>query len=207
MFTKTNKGGESPTAATGTGSPAQDAIRPASAKPTARPAASLICADMTITGSVLSDGSLQIDGTVEGDVQAADITIGSSGVITGEVKAELVRVKGTIRGSIRARKVELETGAKVEGDIVHSSLSIQANAVFEGQVKHANDPLKDSAPRGAYTSAGASAAVAEPARPADPGPATTTPSTQSATSGTTTPSTQPAASGTSVDTPGNSPLV
>ena len=31
----------------------------------------------------------------------------------------------------------------------HSSLQIQSNAVFEGQVKHADDPLKDTAPKAA----------------------------------------------------------
>lgn len=128
--------------------PAQDAIRGAATKPAAR-AASIICADMKINGSVTSEGALQIDGIVDGDVSATDITIGASGQIIGEVKAEVVKVKGRIKGSIRARKVELETGAHVKGDIVHSSLQIQSNAVFEGQVKHADDPLKETGPVGA----------------------------------------------------------
>ena len=62
-------------------------------------------------------------------------------------------MKGKIRGSIRARKVELESGAHVKGDIVHASLQIQSNAVFEGQVKHADDPLKDTGPKGAAPAA------------------------------------------------------
>lgn len=157
MFTKT-KAGEGATPAQA--NPAQDAIRSASSKPASRAVASIICADMKINGSVLSEGALQVDGAVEGDVTAQDITIGASGVITGEVIAEVVTVKGTIKGSIRGRKVELETGAKVEGDIVHTSLSIQANAVFEGQVKHATDPLANSGPKPS-----AAAAMAPPPQP------------------------------------------
>ncbi|HAW53532.1 MAG TPA: polymer-forming cytoskeletal protein, partial [Hyphomonas sp.] len=149
MFTKNSKSNDTPTPPEPMKTaPAQDAIRGASSKPAAR-AASIICADMKINGSVSSEGALQIDGTVDGDVAATDITIGASGHITGEVKAEVVRVKGRIKGSIRARKVELETGAHVKGDIVHSSLQIQSNAVFEGQVKHADDPLKDTSPKAA----------------------------------------------------------
>jgi len=129
--------------------PAQDAVKSAASKPTARSAASIICGDMEIHGSITSEGALQIDGLVDGDVSAADITIGAGGTVIGEVKAEAVKVKGEVRGSIRARKVELETGAKVHGDILHSSLSIQPNAMFEGQVKHDQDPLKDSAPKAA----------------------------------------------------------
>lgn len=146
MFTKT-KGGDPNAPGTTAPNPTQEAIRSASSKPAAKAAASIICSDMKINGSVSSEGALQVDGMVEGDVTAQDITIGASGMITGEVKAEVVAVKGTIKGSIRGRKVELETGAKVEGDIVHTSLSIQPNAVFEGQVKHASDPLKEAGPK------------------------------------------------------------
>ena len=109
--------------------------------------ASIICNDMVIKGSIIAEGALHIDGTVEGDVSGSDITIGPEGKIVGEVKGEAVKVKGEIRGSIRAVRVELETGAKVDGDILHSSLSIQPNAIFEGQVKHDQDPLRKSAPK------------------------------------------------------------
>ncbi len=145
MFTKTSKTPDTAPVEPPKSAAAQDAIRGAAMKTAAR-AASIICADMKINGSVISEGSLQIDGIVDGDVSATDITIGASGQITGEVKAEVVKVKGKIRGSIRARKVELETGAHVKGDIVHSSLQIQSNAVFEGQVKHADDPLRETGP-------------------------------------------------------------
>lgn len=153
MFTKNNKTPAAPPPEPPQKPvPAQDAIRGAASKPLAR-AASIICADMKINGSVTSEGALQIDGIVDGDVAATDITIGASGQITGEVKAEVVKVKGRIKGSIRARKVELETGAHVKGDIVHSSLQIQSNAVFEGQVKHADDPLRETGPVAAGTPA------------------------------------------------------
>ena len=173
MFTKTKDTDQAPTV-----NPAQDAVRGAASKPTARSAASIICGDMEINGSITSEGALQIDGVVDGDVSAADITIGASGKVVGEVKAEAVKVKGEVQGSIRARKVELETGAKVRGDIIHSSLSIQPNAIFEGQVKHDQDPLKDAAPKAANTEkpaakpaeqaspAGSSSSAASPASPA-----------------------------------------
>lgn len=153
MFTK-GKGPEGPAepqTPAASSSPMKDATRGAASKAASK-VASIICEDMKINGSVSSEGALHIDGTVDGDVHAADITIGVNGHIIGEVKAEIVKVKGKIRGSIRARKVELESGAHVQGDIVHASLQIQSNAVFEGQVKHSDDPLKDSGPRGAGSS-------------------------------------------------------
>lgn len=144
MFTKTNKGtegaGEAPL------NPAQQAIRAASNKPAGRTAPSIISADMKINGSVVSDGEMQIDGLIDGDVQAASLTIGNSGKIIGEVRAETVVIRGHVKGAVRAKKVELETGANVHGDIVHASLSIHGDASFEGQVKRADDPLKQSGP-------------------------------------------------------------
>jgi len=157
MFTKTNKGTE------GVGgdiplNPAQQAIRAASNKPAGRTAPSIISADMKINGSVVSDGEMQIDGTIDGDVQAANLTIGNSGKIIGEVRAETVVIRGHVKGAVRAKKVELETGANVHGDIVHASLTIHGDASFEGQVKRADDPLKQSGPVAASKSSGNGAA-------------------------------------------------
>ncbi len=156
MFTNKPKGGDASSASS---SPAQEAIRPAASKPTARTAPSIISNDMVITGSVTSDGEMQIDGRIDGDVTAVSLTIGQSGSITGEVKAETVIVRGGVKGAIRARKVELESGAKVEGDIVHTSLAIQANAIFEGQVKRVDDPLRKSSGAATQSSAAKPAAV------------------------------------------------
>lgn len=153
MFTKPK--GPTDTSGKQTATPTQNAIRPAASKPTARSAPSIISSDMLIKGSVSSDGEMQIDGKIEGDVAATSITIGQTGSIQGEVKAQTVIVRGKIMGSIRARKVELESGAHVDGDIVHASLAIQSNAVFQGQVKHADDPLKQQSAT-APTSASAS---------------------------------------------------
>lgn len=138
MFTKTNKPDGTPM------NPTQDAIRGAASKPAARVGASIFCSDMTIVGSVKSDGAMQVDGRVEGNITAADVTIGSSGNIEGEIIADTLKIKGSVNGSIRAKKVELESGARVQGDIIHSALIIQPDAHFEGQVKRSEDPLKNS---------------------------------------------------------------
>jgi cytoskeletal protein CcmA (bactofilin family) len=105
---------------------------------------SIVSADVKMKGTITSLGELDINGQIEGDVRAAALTIGESGAVKGEVIAESVVVKGTIEGRIRGRKVQLCTGAKVRGDIYHASLAIEPNAIFEGAVKHAQDPMADS---------------------------------------------------------------
>lgn len=142
MFTKGKPEGKS-TSPAPTAKPSQgEPMRTAATKPSTRSAPSLISSDMKVKGSVISGGEIQIDGSIEGDVRATAITIGDTGEISGEVVAETIIVRGKVRGQLRARKIQLASSAKVEGDITHSSLSIEANAVFEGQVKHSDDPLK-----------------------------------------------------------------
>ncbi len=94
-------------------------------------------------GTISSQGELEIDGHIEGNVRASALTIGDTGAVKGEVIAESVVVRGSIEGRIRGRKVQLCSGAKVKGDIFHASLAIEPNAVFEGAVKHAQDPTAE----------------------------------------------------------------
>jgi cytoskeletal protein CcmA (bactofilin family) len=144
MFTK----GKTPEA------PPPVAPKPISVEPPKRPAItgaraagpSIISADVKIKGGVTSQGDLDINGHIEGDVRAATLTIGETGSVKGEVIAESVVVRGSVEGRIRGRKVQLCTGAKVRGDIIHASLAIEPNAIFEGGVKHAADPTAPDQP-------------------------------------------------------------
>jgi cytoskeletal protein CcmA (bactofilin family) len=111
--------------------------------PASRSGPSIISADVKMTGKLVSQGELDINGQIEGDVRASALTVGETGAIKGEVVAESVVVRGTIEGRIRARKVQLCSGAKVRGDIFHASLAIEPNAIFEGAVKHAQDPMAE----------------------------------------------------------------
>jgi len=120
--------------------PEQPAKRPPVA---ARSGPSIISADIKMNGTIISQGEIDINGQIEGDVRAAALTIGETGAVKGEVIADSVTVRGTVEGRIRGRKVQLCTGAKVRGDIFHASLAIEPNAIFEGVVKHAQDPMAD----------------------------------------------------------------
>ena len=103
-------------------------------------APSILSSDLAITGSIVSEGEIQLDGSVEGDIRAGSITIGEKSVIKGEVVADTIIVRGKVIGKIRGRQIQLAATARVEGDITHSSLSMEIGAFFEGQCRHASDP-------------------------------------------------------------------
>ena len=142
MFTKGKPEGS--TTSTPASSAPGEPLRQAATKPAARSAPSLISGDMKLTGSIVSEGEIQVDGAIEGDVKATALTIGDTGTINGEVIAETVVVRGKVQGHIRARKGQLASSATGQGDITHASLSIEATALFEGQVKRSDDPLKSA---------------------------------------------------------------
>lgn len=104
-----------------------------------RTSPSIIGADCTITGDILSQGEVQIDGRVDGDVRCDMLVVGPTGTITGEISAELVRVLGSVTGQVKARAVELARTAHVVGDITHESLSIEAGAFVEGRFDRMNE--------------------------------------------------------------------
>ena len=96
-----------------------------------------------MNGTLTSTGDIQIDGRVEGDVRSAGLVIGDKAFIHGEVMAEDVTVRGRVQGSIRARKVLLCATSHVEGNILHEAFAVETGAFFEGNCRHADNPLAD----------------------------------------------------------------
>jgi cytoskeletal protein CcmA (bactofilin family) len=96
-------------------------------------APSIIGADCTVTGDILSQGELHIDGRIDGDIRCNMLVIGEAGTITGEISAESVTVLGSVTGQITARVVALAKTARILGDITHESLSVEAGACVEGR--------------------------------------------------------------------------
>lgn len=96
-------------------------------------APSIISADLTVTGTLVSNGDIQIDGVVDGDVRSVGLVIGEKAEIHGEILAEDITVRGKVIGRIRARKVQLAATSHVEGDILHEAFAVEAGAFFEDE--------------------------------------------------------------------------
>jgi cytoskeletal protein CcmA (bactofilin family) len=106
-----------------------------------RGSASMIGADLTVIGNLVSKGEVQVDGEIQGDIHGTSIIIGERARITGAVVAEDVIVRGQINGSIRGHRVTLQSSSRVEGDIYHQSLAIEQGAFFEGKSRRSDDPI------------------------------------------------------------------
>jgi len=124
---------------------------------------SVIGEDLTITGNVTSKGEIQVDGTIEGDVNCGSLLLGDKSQISGCVIAEDVVVRGRVMGSIRGLRVTLQAQSHVEGDIYHQSLAIEQGAYFEGKSRRSDDPLalKGEADKTAEAASGSQPRAAE----------------------------------------------
>lgn len=96
---------------------------------------SIISASLRIVGNLVSDGDIQIDGTVDGDVQSRTLTISQGAAVNGGVAADSVRIDGAVNGHITASNVVLGPTARVLGDVIHANLVIEAGAFIEGHCR------------------------------------------------------------------------
>ena len=105
---------------------------------------SLLSSDLFIKGNLTTNGDIQIEGGVEGNIKANLLTIGKEAKIKGELNTEELIVNGHVSGTIRAKKVTLTSSAKVEGDIIHQTIAIETGAHFEGSIEKSENPLEKS---------------------------------------------------------------
>ena len=113
--------------------------------PNAKPPASVLSADLQITGNIKTTGDVNIEGNVDGDIRAHLLTVGEGATVKGECMADDVVVNGRVVGKVRGLKVRLTSTARVEGDIIHKTIAIESGAHFEGSVQRQEDPLNAKA--------------------------------------------------------------
>ena len=97
---------------------------------------SVIGRDLAIIGAglkIVSKGTLQVDGEVQGDVLGQKVVIGPTGKVTGLVNAENVVIQGAVYGTIKGVDVRLAASSIVEGDVYHQSFTLEQGASFEGR--------------------------------------------------------------------------
>lgn len=104
---------------------------------------SIISADLKVTGDLLSDGDIQVDGVIEGDIQSRTVTVGEAAHVKGSISADTVRVCGAVTGQVKGTSVTLAKTAKVTGDIMHATLAIEPGAFLEGHCRRL-EPASDS---------------------------------------------------------------
>jgi cytoskeletal protein CcmA (bactofilin family) len=117
------------------------------------PQRALINAGLNVKGNLETDGELQIDGQIVGNVSCGHLVIGKDGAVRGDIKADEVVVCGKTAGVIRARWIMLQASARVMGDIFYEVMSMEEGAQFIGASNQGKDETNDAAPAPVITDA------------------------------------------------------
>jgi cytoskeletal protein CcmA (bactofilin family) len=110
---------------------------------------SLIGANTVIEGDLNFSGGLRIDGQINGNVIATQgkpstLVLSEHAQVNGEVSVTHLVVNGMINGSVSASEyLELQSKAKVAGDVHYKTIEIQLGAIVEGRLLHSNVEADD----------------------------------------------------------------
>ncbi len=100
----------------------------------------LIGENTTVTGDVRFQGGLHVEGHIDGSVATADgeaghLTLSERGSIKGEIRVPVVVINGRVDGDIIAgERLELQTKARVSGNVRYRSIQMQFGSEINGQL-------------------------------------------------------------------------
>jgi cytoskeletal protein CcmA (bactofilin family) len=131
------------------------------------PGKNVLTSDVEVKGSLKFSGELTFDGKLEGDIQTDGVlNLGDSAVVTGNINAQSVVVRGKVNGNIHAKeKIEIKAKTELFGDIRATKLVVEEGVTFVGKTEVNPNKLSPTPPPPpAHT--GDTSRFAEAAKPA-----------------------------------------
>ena len=97
---------------------------------------SIIGPGMKLVGDCETDGTIRIEGTVEGTVRAGKaVVVGKDGVVSGDIVTQDAVVSGTVVGTLVAEsRLELQATCRIEGDVRARRMQLEEGAILNGTV-------------------------------------------------------------------------
>ena len=146
-------------------------------------------------GQIKHTRAIEINGTVEADLKADKVTIGTGGKFVGAINADLVVISGHYDGNMDAGSIWATATAQIAGKIQYKTLQMDRGAALNCRVVHNWKPEKTAAKKTANADT-----VADDADPKDDKPANETSKDDQATGNNINANTVNAAAGDAEDT-------
>jgi len=98
---------------------------------------SIIGPGMSVNGDCVTEGTLRVEGRVEGSIRAEKaVVVGTDGVVVGDIHTQDGIVAGHVDGSIVAEsRLELQSGSRVEGDIKSRRVKLEEGGFVDGRIE------------------------------------------------------------------------
>jgi cytoskeletal protein CcmA (bactofilin family) len=97
---------------------------------------SIIGPGMTIVGNCETDGTVRVEGAVQGSIQAGKaVVIGKQGVVTGDITTQDAVISGRVEGTVvAASRLELQATSRIDGEVHTRRMQLEEGAVLNGNV-------------------------------------------------------------------------
>ena len=105
----------------------------------------LVASNTRVVGDIRFSDQLFLDGVIEGNVIAEDgdkatVIVSEEGRVIGEIRSPHVVINGSVEGNVFAsERVELASKARVKGNIHYKLIEMQLGAMVDGQLLHSAD--------------------------------------------------------------------
>ncbi|HLV14658.1 MAG TPA: polymer-forming cytoskeletal protein [Xanthomarina sp.] len=92
----------------------------------------IISSGTKITGDLISEGDLRIDGTIEGSIKTpGKVVVGKSGAVIGTLDGTDAHFEGKFSGKLSlSGTLTLKSSAHVEGEVILGKLEVEPGATF-----------------------------------------------------------------------------
>jgi len=112
-------------------------------------APSLISKTLKIRGELDSDGIIEIEGIVIGNIKADVITLRETAVVEGDINSRILNVKGCFKGTIQSDIINVAKKARISGTVKYKILSVEDGASINGKFERQEESVvnKPSSPK------------------------------------------------------------
>jgi len=107
---------------------------------------------LEIQGNVKFGGTLDVEGTVNGDIESVDgadalVRVREKGCVNGDIRAPKIIVNGRVNGDVYATKhLELAANAEVNGNVHYQVIEMVKGSEVNGSLVHIVDKKTESSP-------------------------------------------------------------
>jgi cytoskeletal protein CcmA (bactofilin family) len=97
---------------------------------------SFLGSNARIKGEMAVEGTLRLDGTIEGALSADFVILSEKAIVVGDIAAQKIVIAGNVEGNLRAKElVEIQSKGKVLGGVFTPKLSVIEGGELNGKVE------------------------------------------------------------------------
>lgn len=107
-------------------------LSPTAPVPSAPRRGSYLAPDLVVRGRIQCSGVVEIDGAMQGDIQAETLVVGPQGRIAAAIDANMAVVGGKVDGVLKSRAVTFAQGCDFNGEVQYEALGVEPEARVQG---------------------------------------------------------------------------